>query len=74
MSIFDAGKVCTFSKVSGVILRGGEPVSGARVIRETDFQSKRRDEAVTDDQGYFEMPSLFERSITSLLPQEFVVG
>lgn len=74
MSIFDAGKVCTFSKVSGVILREGKPVAGARVVRETDYQSKHRDETVTDSEGYFEMPSLFERSVTSLLPQEFVVG
>nr|WP_255875008.1 hypothetical protein [Microbulbifer elongatus] len=42
MSIFEAGKVCTFSGVSGVILQRGAPLGGAKVTRTTDFQKKRK--------------------------------
>lgn len=74
MSIFDAGKVCTFSAISGVILKDGEPVSGATVIRTTDYQKEKTDKTETDEKGYFEFPARFERHIVNFLPQEFVVG
>lgn len=74
MSIFDTGKVCTFSAFSGVILKGGTPVSNATVTRTTSYQKKETDRTRTDERGYFEMPARFERSISSLLPQEFAVG
>ncbi|WP_152558676.1 carboxypeptidase-like regulatory domain-containing protein [Endozoicomonas numazuensis] len=74
MSIFDVGKMCTFSKISGVILNNGEPVTHAQVIRETDYEKKFTDQTTTDENGYFEMPALFVRSIAKYLPQEFVVG
>ncbi|MAZ89813.1 MAG: hypothetical protein CL693_19435 [Cellvibrionaceae bacterium] len=74
MSILDVGKVCTFSAVSGVITKDGQPVRNARIVRVVDFQSKSQDETTTDEHGRFSMPALFERSITKLLPQEFVVG
>ncbi|MGI9280809.1 MAG: DUF6795 domain-containing protein [Endozoicomonas sp.] len=74
MSILDIGKMCTFSKISGVILNNGEPVANATVIRETDYEKKFTDQTTTDENGYFEMPALFVRSIAKYLPQEFVVG
>lgn len=74
MSIFDAGKVCTFSPISGVILFEGKPVSGARIVRTTDYQSKSQDEAITDSSGHFEMPGVYARHVVNFLPQEFVVG
>ncbi|WP_231758994.1 DUF6795 domain-containing protein [Microbulbifer elongatus] len=74
MSIFDAGKVCTFSPISGVILFEGKPAVGARVIRVTDYQSKNQDEVVTDNTGHFEMPGVYARHVVNFLPQEFVVG
>ena len=72
MSILDIGKMCTFSKISGVILNNGEPVANATVIRETDYEKKFTDQTITDENGYFEMPALFVRSIAKYLPQEFV--
>ena len=74
MSIFDVGKVCTFSQISGVILNHGEPVKNTIIVRRVDYQGDSEDETRTDDMGHFTMPSLFERSVTKLLPQEFVVG
>lgn len=74
MSIFEAGKVCTFSPISGVILFEGKPAAGARVVRTTDYQKKIQDETLTDSNGYFELPGIFERNIVNFLPQEFVVG
>lgn len=74
MSFFDAGKVCTFSKITGVIIENGKPVTNALVERTTDYNSKKSDETYTDSDGRFEFPALFERSAGSLLPQDFVVG
>jgi hypothetical protein len=74
LSIFDTGKVCTFLAFSGVILKGRTPVSNATVTRTTSYQKKETDRTRTDEHGYFEMPARFERSISSLLPQEFAVG
>jgi len=74
MSIFDVGKVCTFSAVSGVITKDGQPVKNTRIVRVVDYQSKSQDETKTDEHGRFSMPAPFERSVTKLLPKEFVVG
>lgn len=57
-----------------MILNDGEPVKNARIVRRADYQSNSQDETRTDYSGRFTMPSLFERSITKLLPQEVVVG
>ena len=58
MSIFDAGKVCVFSAISGTLLKDGKPVAGAKLVRSAEWQSKKQDETVTDEQGYFEFPHM----------------
>ena len=72
MSIMDAGKVCLFSKISGVVTLNGKPVVNAQLTRTASLSKNRTDTARTDENGYFEMPSVFERTITKFLPQEFV--
>lgn len=72
MSILDAGKVCLFSKISGVITYQGKPVANARLTRTAGLSKDKTDETRTDENGYFEMPAVFERTITKFLPQEFV--
>lgn len=72
MGFFDAGKVCLFSGISGVITKDGKPVANARVVRTADRDGERKDETTTDDNGYFELPPMFERTVTKLLPMEFV--
>lgn len=74
MGFFDAGKVCLFSGISGVITKDGKPVANARVVRTADRDGERKDETTTDDNGYFELPPMFERTVTKLLPMEFVVA
>ena len=74
MSIFDSAKMCTFSRISGVILQDGQPVAGALVVRETDYERKARDQTHTDKNGRFELDAQFEQSVAKFLPQEFVVG
>lgn len=71
MSMSDLGKVCLFSNISGVILMDGKPVVNARLVRTVDLSGKETDEAQTDNQGHFEMPAVFVRTITKFLPQEF---
>jgi Domain of unknown function (DUF6795) len=71
MSMTDLGKVCLFSKISGVILIDGIPVKNAKLVRTVNLSSKETDETRTDDNGHFEMPAVFARTITKYLPQEF---
>lgn len=73
MGFFDAGKVCLFSGISGVITKDGKPVANARVVRTADRDGERKDETTTDENGYFELPPMFERTVTKFLPMEFVV-
>ena len=74
MSLTDVGKVCLFSKISGVITLNGQPVVNAKLVRTVDRDGGKSDETTTDGKGYFELPSVFERTITKFLPQEFVVS
>ncbi len=73
MGITDAGKVCLFSGMSGIIKLDGKPVSGAKLIRSVKKEKKRFDETITDENGRFEFKPIFERTITKFLPMEFVV-
>ena len=74
MGLSDAGKVCLFSGMSGVIKLDGKPVEGARLVRTVKKEKEKADEAVTDKNGYFEFDAIFERTITKFLPMEFVVS
>ncbi len=74
MSLGDVGKVCLFSAISGTITLDGKPVAHARLVRTGDRDGPSVDEAVTDENGYFEFPAMFERTITKFLPQEFVAS
>lgn len=71
MSILDAGKVCLFSKISGVITLNGEPAANAHVVRTVNLSRDKVDETYTDENGYFEMSAVFQRTVTRFLPQEF---
>jgi mRNA-degrading endonuclease HigB of HigAB toxin-antitoxin module len=74
MSLFDAGKVCLFSKISGVITLDGKPAANALIVRTVNLTKNKVDETRTDQQGYFEMPAVFQRTVTQFLPQEFVAN
>lgn len=71
MSILDAGKVCLFSQISGVITLDGRPAANARIIRTANLSRDKVDETYTDENGYFEMPPVFQRTVAKFLPQEF---
>ncbi len=71
MGCKEAGKVCLFSSMSGVITLDGEPVVNARLVRTVELSSPGVDETTTDSQGYFEFPAVFKRTITKILPQEY---
>lgn len=74
MTLGDVGRVCLFSAISGTITLDGKPVANARLIRTGDRDGPKVDETLTDEKGYFEFPSMYERTITKLLPQEFVAA
>lgn len=71
MNMLDVGKVCLFSKISGVITLDGEPAAKAHLVRTVNLSRDKVDETYTDENGYFEMPAVFQRTITRFLPQEF---
>ncbi|WP_444993957.1 DUF6795 domain-containing protein [Aliikangiella sp. IMCC44359] len=74
MSILDAGKVCLFSKISGVVMLDGKPAVNAKVVRTVNLSKDITDQTTTDDKGYFEMPAVYTRTIGKYLPQEFVAS
>ncbi|WP_237444745.1 DUF6795 domain-containing protein [Sinobacterium norvegicum] len=74
MSIFDIGKSCVFSPASGVLTLNGQPISNAKITRMVEWQKTETDETTTDENGYFQMPGLYHRSATSLMPVEFVAS
>lgn len=67
-------RTCVFSPVKAKLLLDGEPVKGATVIRRWDWQTLREERTVTDDNGYFHFPVVYEYSILRLLPAEIVIG
>lgn len=73
MGITDAGKVCLFSGMSGVVKLDGKPVAGARLVRTVNKEKDKTDETTTDESGYFEFKPIFDRTVTKFLPMEFVV-
>ena len=72
--IFNPLKTCVFSPVKAQLLLNGQPVKEATVIRRWDWQKLREDHTVTDDNGYFYFPAVYEYSIIRLLPIEIVIG
>lgn len=71
MGLKDLGKVCLFSGMSGVIEMDGKPAANVRLVRTAE---SKVDETTTDENGYFEFPSVFERTIAKYLPQEFAAS
>lgn len=65
---------CLFSSSSGIIRPDGKIIKNAKVIRTIDEADKFVDETTTDENGYFEFPSSFRRSLLHILPHEFAVG
>jgi hypothetical protein len=74
MGIFDAGKVCVFSHVKARLTMNGEPLANAKVIRRWEWQELREEFTTTNDEGKFEFPAIFERSITRFFPSELVIS
>ena len=72
MSIFDVGRACVFSEVSGVVTYKGEPVSGATIRRVAKWQKEQEDRTVTAADGSFYFGPMYQRSVLKLLPAEFV--
>ena len=73
MALSDVGKVCLFSEISGVLTLNGQPVANEKLVRTVNHSRDIRDETTTDEHGHFRMPAVFERTITKILPMEFVV-
>ena len=67
-------KACVFSQVDARMTLNGEPVVGARILREWEWQKKKQDETVTDSDGKFSFPAVYESSPTRLFPSEFNVS
>ena len=63
-------KTCFFSAISGTITLNGKPVANARIKRVSDDHI---DEKITDEHGYFNMPSVFANPIFSFMSR-FIPG
>lgn len=74
MGIFDGAKTCVFSAVNARLTLNGVPLANAKVIRQWDWNERKRDQAMTDENGNVSLPAMYESSITRLLPTELVIG
>ncbi len=74
-SMASTSKLCLFSEVQGVVLKGGQPVVNAQVKRHYTWAWKNdqryQDETTTDAEGRFRFPAALESSFWgSWLPHE----
>jgi hypothetical protein len=63
MGFFSKPKHCVFSAVSGHLTLNGEPVKNARLVRTGQLghaKTEVKDEAITDENGYFEFPDMYQ--------------
>lgn len=74
MGIFDAGKTCVFSEVKARLTLNGEPISNVKVIRRWEWNKLQEETTTTDESGYFELPPVFESSMSRMLPIELVIA
>ena len=74
MSIFDFGKTCVFSEVKVRLTKNGKPLINTKVIRRWEWNKMQQDSTVTDENGYFEFPAIFEKSLSRMLPVELVIA
>lgn len=67
-----------FSGLAGRVVRGGQPVAGARLVRRWDFAQdgvQGHDEVTTDGDGRFRLPPVLHAyRKPRLLAQQFVVS
>lgn len=68
------GKTCVFSSVKARLLVDGKPVANKKVIRKWNWNNPESDESMTDDNGYVSFPSVFESSVSRLLPIEISIS
>ena len=65
-------KPCLYSGMTGVINYEGKPAANVRLLRK--IEGKDVDETITDENGSFEFPPIYQKkSFFSFLPTEFVI-
>ena len=74
MSVFSLGKICVFSEVKLHLQNDGKSVANAKVVRQWQWNKLNSDEGMTDENGDVSFPSVYESSISRLLPVELVIG
>ncbi|HEY8569130.1 DUF6795 domain-containing protein, partial [Microbulbifer sp.] len=74
MAVLDIGKAYTFSGMNLKITHKGNPAANAKVTRIVEWQKEQVDEFTTDDSGIVTLPEVKERSLSQLLPVQFVAA
>ena len=73
----DLERICLMSAISGQLMRAGQPIKNARVkqsvsrVYNEGFVEK---ETLTDEQGYFEFPAIFEDKKPFVMIPSFSIG
>jgi hypothetical protein len=74
MSLFGF-KVCLATEVKGLVTLNGKPVANAKVTREVLFRDEKlNSETITDANGNFLLPAVYDRTIWKHTPFEVVIG
>lgn len=73
MAFFSKEEVVLFSPMEGVITYNGEPVEGAKLVRQVSWKDDDEvsDSVITDAKGYFEFTGITDTT-SSVLPSQFV--
>ena len=57
-------QICLMSKVNGQLVKDGQPLPNTKLVRELSYVYKdgfHTDEAITNAEGYFSFPAIFEK-------------
>lgn len=74
MPLINPTKACVFSAVKARLTMNGVPLKNVTVIRRWEWRQLKEESTATDENGFFQLPAIFESSITRMLPIELVVA
>jgi hypothetical protein len=67
-------RTCVFSAVKARLTKNDLPLQGVTVVRRWNWNEPHEDSTVTDANGEFNFPAVFESSVTRLLPLEIMIS
>ena len=70
-------QICLMSEVNGQLVKDGQPLPNTKLVRELSYVYKdgfHTDEAITNAEGYFSFPAIFEKKKRFAFLNMFSIG